>query len=155
MDTQFLSGYHFFSTLDEVELQALLELTHTQYFEEGAFVLTEGQDNDALFLVQSGLLEVLKIHDDKEVLLGQVGPNGVFGEMSIFTPRPSSATVKAATKCCILTIKHLDLIAFINERPETGIKILSEMLKIVSERLQDINQKYGDCLFWLADTNKI
>ncbi|MDZ4816821.1 MAG: cyclic nucleotide-binding domain-containing protein [Verrucomicrobiota bacterium] len=151
MSTQFLSGFGFFSALDEVELQAILELTRTKNFEAGAEVLREGDPNDTMFLVQSGSVEVLKIKDNKEILLGTIEANNFLGEMSLFYPASSSASVRAIEKTCLLTIKHEDLLAFVKDRPEAGNKLLMDVLKVVCQRLKEINDRYGECLFWIAE----
>ncbi|MDK3159608.1 cyclic nucleotide-binding domain-containing protein [Kamptonema cortianum] len=94
MSAGFLKEFGFFSKLDEVDGQALLENFKTAYYKEKDVILEEGMANDALYLVQNGSVDVVKIQDDKEILLAHIGPKGFSGGLP-FPFRYATATVVA------------------------------------------------------------
>ncbi|MDZ4742406.1 MAG: cyclic nucleotide-binding domain-containing protein [Verrucomicrobiota bacterium] len=149
MSAGFLKEFGFFCKLDEVDGQALLETFKTAYFKEKDVILEEGMANDALYLVQTGSVDVVKIQEDKEILLAHIGPKGFFGEASLFHSVCATATVVAAQDTCINYIKHNVLLDYIHERPEAGVKILMEILKSACFRLATANEKLGDFLYWM------
>lgn len=149
MSEGFLKQFGFFSGLEDVDAQALLEYFKTSYFKEKEVILDEGMANDALYLVQTGSVDVVKIQDDKEILLAHIGPKGFFGEASLFHSAYATATVIAAQDTCISYVKHNALLDFIHERPEAGVKILMQILKSACFRLAAANEKLGDFLYWV------
>ncbi|MDX2227547.1 MAG: cyclic nucleotide-binding domain-containing protein [Verrucomicrobiae bacterium] len=148
MSSSLLSDFHFFNHVEDVDLQALIELTKTFHFSAGDILLEQGTPNDSLFLVYQGAIEILRIHGEKELKLATITEKGFFGETSIFSTSMTSATVRAVDQCTVLVIKHADLLHYIQERPEAGNKILLEILKAVCRRLSDTNDKISDLLFW-------
>ncbi|MCC6176535.1 MAG: cyclic nucleotide-binding domain-containing protein [Chloroflexi bacterium] len=60
-----------------------------------AIVVREGEPGDALFVVETGLVEVfLARPGGEEVVLSRLGPGEAFGEMSVLTGEPRSAAVR-------------------------------------------------------------
>ncbi|MDL5048655.1 cyclic nucleotide-binding domain-containing protein [Oscillatoria amoena NRMC-F 0135] len=126
-----------------------MENFKTAYYKEKDVILEEGMANDALYLVQNGSVDVVKIQDDKEILLAHIGPKGFFGEASLFHSAYATATVVAVQDTCINYIKHNALLDFIHDRPEAGVKILLEILRSACYRLSAANEKLGDFLYWI------
>jgi CRP-like cAMP-binding protein len=71
--------------------------------EPGTEVLRQGEAPVGLFVVLSGALEVLARADDgAAVPLGKLATGDIFGEMSLLTNQPTSATVRASTHTTLL-----------------------------------------------------
>jgi CRP-like cAMP-binding protein len=71
--------------------------------EPGTEVLRQGEPGVGLFVVLSGALEVLARADDgTAVPLGKLATGDIFGEMSLLTNQPASATVRASTRTTLL-----------------------------------------------------
>jgi CRP-like cAMP-binding protein len=74
-------------------------------------VLKEGEKGYHFFIVESGLVEVFKKGPDgKPMVLGRVGPGGIFGEMAIIDDSERMASVKAvqATTVKVFPRDYLD-----------------------------------------------
>ncbi len=64
----------------------------------GDTAMRRGEQGDSLFLLAEGVLEVRIAHPDgAEVAVDRLHPGAVFGEMSLLTGQPRSATILALT----------------------------------------------------------
>ena len=80
-----------FYTLTDTELAELAENVKGHLIRAGSAVVQQGDDGASLYLIKEGLFDV--IIADK--IVGQLGPGAFFGEMSLLTGAPRSATVMA------------------------------------------------------------
>jgi len=67
-------------------------------------VIKEGEDNQYLYLVKSGILRVSKKHHDFTFEIGSITPGEVFGEASILYNQPAGATVHSIDNCELYSI---------------------------------------------------
>ncbi|MEA2063903.1 MAG: cyclic nucleotide-binding domain-containing protein, partial [Gemmatimonadota bacterium] len=81
-------------------------------FIKGEHIIAEGSEGKSLYIIRSGRVEVYKQAKGKNVRLATLGPDEVFGEMSLIDNRYSkrTASVRALedTKVVILDRKAFD-----------------------------------------------
>lgn len=101
-------------------------------FRAGDVIFREGDHGDAMYLLWSGKLAVVKgsLHDPVEILLR--GPGDSIGEMAIFNRKPRSASLVALEDSRLLKVLHSNIQALIMQQPIIGINMLSQL----SERLR-------------------
>lgn len=104
----------------------------------GAVVVREGEAADSLFILAEGALDVQLERAGANIALDRMVPGDIFGEMSLLTGQPRSATIVAATDAVVFEIgkRHLDPI--LQRRPE-----LAEALAALMARRQARNAE-GD-----------
>jgi serine/threonine-protein kinase len=78
--TAFLRGGGWFQTLT---------------YRAGTVIVHEGETPDAAYLINRGWCEAYKVVDGRKQSLRKMGPGDVFGETSIFTKQPRTASVVA------------------------------------------------------------
>jgi CRP-like cAMP-binding protein len=69
----------------------------------GTDLIREGERGKGLFLVLGGEVEVLaRVGTPEQTSLAKLKPGEIFGEMSLVTDQPTSATVRATTRSSVL-----------------------------------------------------
>jgi len=97
-------------------------------------VCREGDAPEALYIIQSGRVAVLKeVEKGRPVLLGYRGPGEILGEMSLVAEQPRSASLVTVEDTALLRIAAADFPSLAAHYP--GIN--RAMLSILSDRLQE------------------
>ncbi|MCP4501244.1 MAG: cyclic nucleotide-binding domain-containing protein [Deltaproteobacteria bacterium] len=136
-----LSRIELFEKLEREELEQLSNALSECTICERKNVVTQGEDGTNMFLLVEGLLHVLaKANDDEEVLVGAITPGQFFGEMSLLTGEPRSATVQAGTDCVMYEITKENLEPLLVKRPE----IAEQMTSLVAERRTRMKAKQAE-----------
>ena len=98
---------------------------------EGAAVVRRGQAGDSLYLAAEGVLDVrVADADGAEFTAARLYPGAVFGEMSLLTGQPRSATVLAVTEAAVFELRKSDLDPLLRARPA----LLDALSAIMAER---------------------
>jgi small-conductance mechanosensitive channel/CRP-like cAMP-binding protein len=121
-----------FASLDDDEIALLAASIAQRRFDAGDVVIEKDAPGDSMFFVVEGLLYVLAAVDGREepVRVGQIGAGAFFGEMSLLTGEPRSATLCAATEAVAFEITRDDLRDLFAQRPE----VVKEIAKVVARR---------------------
>ena len=99
----------FFEGLPTETLQRLLPHLRRHDFPRGARVIAEGERLHEILLVDAGTAEVTIIDRmGGSHQVNVVGPGDVLGEMSLFTGRPASATVRALEDLSVLVLSEAE-----------------------------------------------
>mgnify|MGYP001248681222 CR=1 FL=1 len=125
------------------ELQLLSSYGDSRSYQTGDIVIRQGEDNDILFLVLKGKLEV--IQDDlnsKPVAVLEAGDS--IGEVSVFDPGPASATVRAGTEAEVWLITRDSMDRLHAANPKVAYRLLSRIATCLSKRLREMNDKLFD-----------
>ena len=104
-----------FTTEERAELEQLMR---ERVLPRGASIVREGEAGRSLFVLAEGALDVTHARDGQEVALDRMVPGDVFGEMSLLTGQPRSASVTAATEAVVFEVDKADLDALLQRRPE-------------------------------------
>lgn len=111
-----LRAVEVFASLTEEDLGRLAEAANERLFASGEVVVTEGAPGDSMFVVERGEVEVVLASSG--VRVARIGPAGFFGEMSLLTGVPRSATVRATTDALLMEIGAEAFRQFVLEKPE-------------------------------------
>jgi CRP-like cAMP-binding protein len=100
----FIERSHLFKGLEKEDLKALYEAGRLVKFNAGDKVVREGDTGDEMFVIMTGSVRVVTGPEMTPVELAQLKRGAFFGEVSVLTGRPRTATVVA--------IDEVELIAF-------------------------------------------
>lgn len=131
-DIEFLSNVDLFGSLEAGELSLLCERMRPRFCAAGVPVITEGQDlPGSLYIVREGFLEVL-VRDDSgnNVTVGSLGAGEIFGEMSLLTGAPPSATVTPKIDAVLAEITHEDIKPLLQARED----LVGHLGEVVADR---------------------
>lgn len=86
-----------FNALDDKELNIVIDAIEEVHFEAGASVITEGDQGDCMYVLESGSLKCTKVfkgHSEPTHLKNYVPGEG-FGELALLYNCPRAATITA------------------------------------------------------------
>jgi CRP-like cAMP-binding protein len=104
--------------LDPPTLERLAAGMRRQDFTAGEVVVRQGTSGDSLYVVQRGEIGIRVEHDGSTAEMAMLGPGQIFGEMSLLTGAPRSATCVARTEAVCWVIDRSAFEPVLLERPE-------------------------------------
>ncbi len=104
-------------------------------------IIREGEEQDSLFFVISGLLHATVERAGRSTLLGRIRAGETLGEVNIFTAGAASASVTAVEYSQIWRIDRTMLEDFINEHPLAAAHLLVGIATTLSKRLRETNDR--------------
>jgi CRP-like cAMP-binding protein len=124
----FLRGAELFAALPGEDLARIALLAEEERRGAGEEVFREGDVADALYLVASGRVKVLRAG----AVVADLGEREVFGEMAVLDPAPRSATVRAATDVVLLRIRREDFQDLLAEE----LEVARAVIRVLARRLR-------------------
>lgn len=131
-----------FAGVEPAELASLAALSGELRFEADAVIVREGEPSDAMYIVLSGGVAVIKALDaGRSELLDVLMAGEYFGEMSLLTCPPRSATVMAMEPVSVLRLGHAEVQQFLSRHPRAGMAIYRAVSLTLSQRLRHTTDK--------------
>jgi cAMP-dependent protein kinase regulator len=95
-----------FNSLDEKEQTTVLDAFEERRFSKGEYVITQGEQGDVLFLIESGTLNCYKTFKKEEgdKFLKVYNPGEAFGELSLLYNAPRAASIIANDDCILWSL---------------------------------------------------
>ena len=116
-----LRELYFLRDLPEDELQVIVPTIRVHGFGAGEVIVREGESGDTLFIIRRGDAEVLlKAANGQERRVNTLRRPQFFGEMSLLTGDPRSATIRALTDVEVLEMNREGFMRLFKERPEAA-----------------------------------
>lgn len=132
-----LSEVPLFKRMDEEERAAVCTLLETKRFAAGETIFSFGDDSYELYIVHSGRVRIcIDTTEGDTILLREVGPGEVFGDISMFDGGPRTSTVEAIEDTVALLMGNDDLLELIKRFPDAAL----DLLAIMGERLRRTNE---------------
>ena len=133
-----------FSELSESEVTSLVGACEEISFRSGDRIIADGARGEGLFIVLSGTASVLKFSGSKvEIELARLHPGEHFGEMSLVSEKPASASVRAKSDMTCLFASRERFDRILRDNPDIARKVLTAFVKTLSRRLTDIDLNYA------------
>jgi len=130
--------------LDDEDSRALRRQMSRVTLSRGQRLFNEGDAGDTLYVVLDGKMKLTRATaDGRENLLSVIGPGEMFGELSLFDPRPRTSTATAVTDPVLASLKHEALMPWLRERPEVSLPIL----RAIAQRVRRANDTVADLVF--------
>ena len=129
MSTQaILAEVPLFSRLDEQERQALSAMLKPRTFHAGERIFSAGDRADTLYIMQSGKIRLeLTTNEGECLLLDEVDPGEVLGEISFLDAGPRSASAIAEQDSELLEFERGQLLEFVQHHPHAALDLLGVM----------------------------
>jgi CRP/FNR family transcriptional regulator, cyclic AMP receptor protein len=124
-----------FAGLNKKELQTLAKSCQERTYKAGTTIIKQGDTGVGLYIITQGHARVTQEQnpDRAEVVLNNVGPGEVLGEMALLDDLPRSANVIAVDDVTAVLLPVWEFRAALRSNPEIGLKLLS----VLSHRLRN------------------
>jgi CRP-like cAMP-binding protein len=103
----------------------------------GTVIFRQGDASDAMYVIESGSVEIRRLIHEQEHVLAVVGQGSFFGEMAILNQRPRSATAVVRRDARVRVIQAGDLLAYMAAQGE----LMAGMVTTLAERLEHANHQ--------------
>lgn len=117
-----------FEVLSNEERDALVAEMELETHDEGAVIITEGEAGTSMYVIVSGEVKIYTragAGQSHPVYLAKLGEGDFFGEVSVLTGKPRTATITAAQKTDLLRLDKAKLDGALQKHP--GIrKVLND-----------------------------
>jgi hypothetical protein len=104
----------------DLSVDELVEVIHglkLLTFERSDVILREGEPGDSMYMLAAGTVRAFVKKDGKQVPLGDLSEGDFFGEVSVLTGKPRTATVVATNHCELLELDRVTLDAITGRHP--------------------------------------
>jgi CRP/FNR family transcriptional regulator, cyclic AMP receptor protein len=133
-----------FEALDDEGTKALRAGVTEVELGRGDRLFDEGDPGDALYVVLDGKIKLTRTSvDGRENLISLIGPGEMFGELSLFDPRPRTMSASAVTDVRLAALAHDDLRSWLTGRPDVAMHLLAALAR----RLRRTNEVMSDLVF--------
>lgn len=142
-------GNALFSGLTEDEILEIVSRSQPLDLTTGEWLLHHGDDASHLFILESGLLEVVRVDPltKAEAILQVLQPGAVIGEMALVDRGSRSASVRAAANSRLLSTPFAifrQAPGVASDQPElkqTYIKLVHNLAEVMSRRLRELGDE--------------
>lgn len=138
-----LSQSPLFENISSKEIKRVLEHTTLRSFAKGEHVFFEGDTSSALYVILKGNVDIMT-YQPKRILLTQLSQGTFFGEIGVVYPTVRSATALVTADALLLCLFKHDVDAIIKHHPRIACKLLSNIARILAQRLITTNKKLGE-----------
>jgi CRP-like cAMP-binding protein len=135
-----LAAMPLFADLTEDVLWAVSERLLLRHVPAGEMVFAEGAPGDALYLIDSGRVEILSDKRSGSVVLARMGADEFFGEMALLTGKPRSASARTASHTNLWVLYRSDFDDLVNRYPSISLALS----KVLSERLAQMDRRFTE-----------
>lgn len=124
----FLRKIPLFSELPDDDLESLCQIVKEFHLPAGEVLFEEGSAGDVAYIIRSGEVEIVKMSQNREILLAKRGPGEVFGEIALVFDSPRTASVRARTDTQLVSIGREDLRMLLQISPTAAASLFDIVL---------------------------
>ena len=151
MDIELLRTISIMRDLSETELAQVAALFTRRDVKNKERVLQEGFPVKHFYIVCDGVAHVRRLAQKREMLLGTITKGKFFGEINLFDPGVSTASIYAMKDLKLAMCDYETLRNFMSENPATGYKIVTGMMGEMARRLRSTSARLANSIYWTAD----
>lgn len=119
-----------FLSFNEAELGELALHMQEQAVAKGTTIVRQGEAGDSLYVLAEGALDVRTDRGSSgEIVIDSMAAGDVFGEMSLLTGQPRSATIVASTEAVVYEIRKEYLEPILHGRAEIAGELATVMAR--------------------------
>ena len=123
-----LENVDFFEQLCDEDRARLAEVVDLRVLAQGETLFKAGDPGDSLFVVKEGGIELfIRDTTGQKIVLANLDPGEIFGELALLDGGARTATAVAATDTRLLELDRDDLLLLFQKAPTSALRLLSVM----------------------------
>ncbi len=127
-----------FAPFSDEQIETMVRGASLQRYAAGELLVRQGEVGDSLFVIKAGQVRIDKRGEDGQVVtVARLGPDEFFGEMSLLTGEPRSASVIALTETEAIEVDQPDLATVI----QTDTRLLEALSNALETRIRNSIEK--------------
>jgi CRP-like cAMP-binding protein len=131
-----------FKDFDPSERKTIVEKFRMKQAAPGEALTTEGRNSDGLYVVLHGAVQVAAAREGKAIALAKLKEGDIFGEMSLLTRKPATATVTAQGNVIVLRLPRENFQELVLTHPQI-LELVSELTEQRRSATEAILQGQG------------
>lgn len=140
-EVEFLRKVQIFKDLAPEEFQRIAEITVRKGYKEADKIVDEGSVGQAMFIVRTGYVKVVKKGErGDDVFLTVLAPGEHFGELSLVDQHPRSASVVAQRDCEIYEIPGASFHQLLQADQAMSVKVYKGFVRELCSRLREADE---------------
>jgi CRP-like cAMP-binding protein len=113
-------------------------------FAPGEWIVREGEEGHAFFILVEGDVEVIKRAETAHaVTLATLRQGNFFGEMCVLGPMPRAASIRALTPVQAIEIKGMTLYHLFQKMPDQYAIVLLNLARDMARRLSSLDEAFA------------
>ncbi len=117
-----------------------LQVLDRKVFAKGEKIFREGENGNRAYIIQRGMVDIIKDIDGEDVTVGSVGPGGIFGEMALIDDEPRMASAVVAEYCVCIIVTN----TIFQKKLNALDPFLGGVLRILVENIRSIQNARQD-----------
>ena len=93
----------------------------------GEYLFREGESADYGYVVKTGQIEIVKSGVDGEIILTELGPGSLFGEMALIDGSPRSAGARASLDSSVTEVRSDTFNQYIRNNPDAAVRVMKTL----------------------------
>ena len=111
----------------------------------GEYLFREGESADYGYVVKTGKIEIVKSGVDGEIILTELGPGSLFGEMALIDGSPRSAGARASQDSSVTEIRSDTFNQYIRNNPDAAVRLMKTLAGQLRSANKDLAQLSDSC----------
>jgi len=134
---KFLQRISLFQGISRREFGHLFQALVVRSYAPGEILFHEGDIGRALFILETGRVEISRLTPDGGTQqMAVLNPGDYFGEMSLLDERPRSATAAAMEPVRVQLLYKTDIDKLVKHVPHIGAAIMTHLAMLLAARLR-------------------
>jgi CRP/FNR family cyclic AMP-dependent transcriptional regulator len=137
--------------LTDEQCEMLAEVTSACGIRDGAFLIEEGQKDDAIHIITNGMMEAVSQTGGGDMVTLQVlRPGDMIGEMGFIDGVEHSAGLRAMGNCELLRLDRASFEGLLHKDPDLVYKVMRAIMRTVHRILRSMNLQYVELTNYIA-----
>jgi CRP-like cAMP-binding protein/sugar phosphate isomerase/epimerase len=131
------------STITKKEAKRVFQ--DQKFFDADQLIFAEGDRGDGAYFILEGKVKAITFSSDqKEIILGELGANEVFGEMALIDDKPRSASILSVTPCKVGFVNRQAFDRFKESRSDLAFRLMALICLSLFRRIIGLDKVYTE-----------